>query len=114
MQRIKLDQDIKPLSEFRANATACLQQVRETGRPIIITQHGKSSAVLIDVREYEQLIEKLELLQETISAESQIEQNLGVPHDAVSQQKEKLDDTELVASLKNGLEDIKKGDFTIV
>ena len=86
IQRIKLDQDIKPLSEFRANATSCLQQVHETKRPIVITQHGKSSAVLIDVQEYEQLIEKLELLQEIRTAESQIEQNLGIPHDVAKQQ----------------------------
>ncbi len=82
MQRIKLDQDIKPLSEFRANATTCLQQVRDTKRPLIITQHGKSSAVLMDVHEYEQLIEKLELLQDIRLAESQIEKNQGISHEA--------------------------------
>ncbi|MCP4294138.1 MAG: type II toxin-antitoxin system Phd/YefM family antitoxin [Proteobacteria bacterium] len=85
MQRIKLDQDIKPLSEFRANATACLQQVHDTGRPLIITQHGKSSAVLLDVQEYEQLVEELELLQEVKLAESQLDQNQGIPNSSAKQ-----------------------------
>lgn len=85
MQRIKLDQDIKPLSEFRANATACLQQVHETRRPMIITQHGKSSAVLMDVLEYEKLIEKLELLQEVKVAEAQLDQNQGISHKTAKQ-----------------------------
>jgi len=86
MLRIRLDQDIKPLSEFRANATACLQQVHETGRPIVITQHGKSSAVLMDVHEYEQLMDKLELLQEISLAETQFEQNQGISHKSAKQQ----------------------------
>jgi PHD/YefM family antitoxin component YafN of YafNO toxin-antitoxin module len=47
---------------------------------MIITQHGKSSAVLMDVHEYEQLIEKLELLQEIKVAETQLDQNQGVSH----------------------------------
>jgi len=85
MQRIKLDQDIKPLSEFRANATACLKQVHETRRPMIITQHGKSSAVLMDVHEYEQLIENLELLQEVKLAEAQLDQNQGISNKTAKQ-----------------------------
>ncbi|MBT4289081.1 MAG: type II toxin-antitoxin system Phd/YefM family antitoxin [Deltaproteobacteria bacterium] len=85
MQRIKLDQDIKPLSEFRANATACIKQVTETRRPLIITQHGKSSAVLMDVQEYERLLEKIELLQDIKLAEAQLDQNQGLSHKNVKQ-----------------------------
>ena len=85
MERIKLNKDIKPLSEFRANATACLKQVHETRRPIIITQHGKSSAVLMDVHEYEQLVNNLELLQEIRVAENQFDQNQGVSHEIAKQ-----------------------------
>ncbi len=85
MQRIKLDQDIKPLSEFRANATAGLHQVHETRRPMIITQHGKSSAVLMDVHEYEQLVDKLELLQDIKTAEAQLEQKQGISHKTAKQ-----------------------------
>lgn len=83
MERINLNQDIKPLSEFRANATACIKQVHDTKRPIVITQHGKSSAVLMDVHEYEALLEKLELLQDIRLAEAQISNGQGVPHDQV-------------------------------
>ncbi|NHZ87021.1 MAG: prevent-host-death family protein, partial [Planctomycetia bacterium] len=39
---------------------------------LILTQHGKSAAVLIDVAEYQATIEKLELLQEVQLAERQI------------------------------------------
>lgn len=72
MKRIELDKDIKPLSEFCANAPSFLNQIRMTKRPLVITQHGKSVAVLLDVREYEALIEKLEVLSEIFQAEGDI------------------------------------------
>jgi len=37
-----------------------------------LTQNGKSSAVLIDVAEYQSIIDKMELLQEVQKAERQI------------------------------------------
>jgi len=72
MHKINYESDIKPLSEFRANAAGFVKQVKESKRPLIITQHGKSSAVLVDVAEYQALIEKLEVLQEIQIAEQQI------------------------------------------
>jgi len=64
MQRIKIDQDIRSMSEFRSGIALFLKQVRETKRPLVITQHGKGVAVLLDVAEYEAMIEKIELLQD--------------------------------------------------
>jgi prevent-host-death family protein len=70
--RIELDKDVKPISEFRANATTLIDQVNKTKRPLVITQHGKSSAVLLDVREYESLLDRLELLTDIADAEEDI------------------------------------------
>ena len=64
MQRLILDQDIKPMSEFRAHTAACIQQVQTSKRPVVITQHGKSAAVLIDVSEFEAMSRRLELLED--------------------------------------------------
>jgi prevent-host-death family protein len=64
MKRLVLDQDVKPLSEFRSNAALLLEHVRTTKRPLVITQHGRSAAVLLDVKEYEKLMDKIDLLQE--------------------------------------------------
>ena len=72
MRQINLENDIKPLSEFRANAANFVKQVKDTKRPLILTQHGKSSAVLVDVSAYQALIEKLELLQDVQLAEQQL------------------------------------------
>lgn len=81
MNRLLLDQDIKPLSDFRANAATFLKQVQKTKRPLVITSHGKSAAVLIDVSEYEALIDKIELLQDIHAAEQQLEAGKGIGHE---------------------------------
>ena len=82
MQRLMIDQDIKPLSELRANAAAIVQQVRDTKRPLVLTQHGRGAAVLLDVNEYEKLLEKLELFEDIRVAEQEAAQGLGMSHKA--------------------------------
>jgi prevent-host-death family protein len=56
MDRIDLENDIRPLSEFRANTASLVTQVRKTGRPLVLTQHGKSAVVLLDVRLYQSML----------------------------------------------------------
>ena len=81
MHRIQLDRDIQSVSEFRAHATNYINQVKETKRPLVLTQHGKSSAVLLDVVEYEKLIEKLELIQDVRAGQKEISEGKGIEHD---------------------------------
>ena len=86
MQRVNLDQDVKPISEFRANAASLVQQVQRTKRPLVITQQGRSAAVLLDVVEYEKLLERLELLQDIHTAETEIESGRAISHAAARRQ----------------------------
>jgi len=72
MYKIQLDQDIQPLSEFRSKVAFYFDKVRKTKRPLIITQNGKSSAILLDVSAYQALIDKLEVLEDIKFAEEQI------------------------------------------
>ena len=86
MHGIRFSRDIRPLSEFRANAAAFVQQVRSTQRPLVLTQHGRGAAVLLDITEYERLIEQIELLQEIQTAEHQLSEGQGVEHHAAKEQ----------------------------
>lgn len=72
MLKVNLETDIKPLAEVRASMTACIEQVHKTGRPLVITKQGKSAAILLDVAVYEALMERLELLEDIQTAETQI------------------------------------------
>ena len=78
MSRIHFNEDIQPLSSFRAGAASFIRQINETRRPIIITQRGKGVAVVIGVSEYEAMQEKIELLEEVQKAEAQLSAGLGV------------------------------------
>ena len=59
-----LEADIKPVSDFRANSAALLRQVRESGRPIVLTQRGRSAAVVVDVGTYQALLDELDELRD--------------------------------------------------
>ena len=81
MQRLKIDTDIKPLSEVRTGIATFIKQVHETKRPVVITQRGKSVAVLIDAHEYEAMQDKIELLTEIQTSMGQLENGVGVDHE---------------------------------
>ena len=81
MQRLKFDQDIKPISEVRTGIANIIKQVHDTKRPVVITQHGKSVAVLLDAYEYEAIQEKLELLTDVQASLNQLENGQGIAHE---------------------------------
>ncbi len=76
--RINLQTDVKPVSEFRANAAELIDQVRDSGRPLVLTQRGKPAVVVLDVPGYERLLTEIELLREARTAVAQLEAGDGV------------------------------------
>lgn len=84
MPKLKPSRDIQPVTEFRANAAQVIEQVRETGAPVILTQHGRGAAVLLDVEAYEAMVDELELLRDVQSAEAQVAAGKGRSHAAVA------------------------------
>jgi prevent-host-death family protein len=62
-------QDVRPVTEFRAHTSAFLEQIRATKRAVILTQHGRSAAVLLDVAVYEDLLGELAQLRERVDPE---------------------------------------------
>ncbi len=80
MQKLKINQDIKPLSEVRNKMAVFIKQVHETKRPLIITRRGKSAAVLIDAQEFEAMEEKIELLSDVQTSLNQLAAGEGIGH----------------------------------
>ncbi len=80
MKRLRINEDIRPMSEFRTAIASFLKQIHDTKRPLIITQHGKGVAVLLDANEYEAMQEKIELLQDIQTSISQVEGGRGIEH----------------------------------
>jgi len=68
-----------------------LEQVRTTKRPLVITQHGKSAAVVLDVEEYEALVEELEVIRDIRQAKAELARGEGIPHtDVVTELRARL------------------------
>jgi prevent-host-death family protein len=61
---LNLEADIQPVSDFRANTASVLRQVRDTGRPVVLTQRGRGAAVLVDVRVYQSMVDELDELRD--------------------------------------------------
>lgn len=69
---LRVEQDIQPVSAFRSNAARLIAQVQANKRALVLTQRGRSAAVVLDAAEYDRLIERLELLQDVHQANAQI------------------------------------------
>jgi prevent-host-death family protein len=78
MQRLRINEDIRPLSEVRTGMANFIKQVQETRRPLVITQHGKGVAVLVDAHEFEAMQDKLDLLMDVQISLQQIDNGQGL------------------------------------
>jgi antitoxin YefM len=81
MRPLKLDQDIRPLSEFRAGVASFVKQINDTHRPLVLTQHGRGVVVVVDIAEYAAMRERLEIIDDIASARAQLAAGEGIPHD---------------------------------
>ena len=78
MAVLKPSQDVQPLSAFRANAAGFLDQVRSTKRPLVLTQHGKSAAIVLDVDQYEALVDEIEVIRDIRQAKAELARGEGI------------------------------------
>ena len=83
MQEIKINQDIRSMSEIRNSMASYIKQVHQTKRPVIITQHGKGVAVLMGANEFEAMQEKINLLSDVQTSLTQLANGDGIPHQRV-------------------------------
>lgn len=72
MPQVNYAEDIVPLSSFRADVTHLMAQTRRTHRPIVITQNGRAANVFLDVSDYQQLLDKLDLMKDIYKGEQDI------------------------------------------
>jgi antitoxin YefM len=84
MAPLRPSTDVRPVTEFRANTSAVIEQMHSTKRPVILTQHGRSAAVLLDPEVYEGMIDEIELLRDLAISEAQATACQVLPHDEVA------------------------------
>jgi prevent-host-death family protein len=67
-------EDIRPISYVKAHAPDVLNQVRETQRPLYITQNGEAKAVLLDTESYERMTKALGMLKLLTQGEQDVQE----------------------------------------
>jgi prevent-host-death family protein len=57
---MNLDRDIHSLTDFKKNTPEFLQQLKDTGDPVILTINGKAELVVQDAASYQKLLDLAE------------------------------------------------------
>lgn len=52
---LRVAEDIVPIAELKAHLSEVVRTLRDRGRPIVVTQHGKAAAVVLSPDEYDRL-----------------------------------------------------------
>jgi antitoxin YefM len=58
MSLLSVSKDIVPIGQFKTGLAGWFKSVRESGRPLIITQNGKPAGVLLSPSEFDELAYK--------------------------------------------------------
>jgi len=58
MKPLHLSEDIVPLGELESQASRVLQKLKDSHRPVVITQNGRPAAVLITPEDFDRIRER--------------------------------------------------------
>ena len=58
--------NITPLTDFRNNIKKYLEEISVHKKPILLTQHGKSAAVIMDAEKYQEMQDQIDFMKKVI------------------------------------------------
>ena len=83
INRCRPSEDVVPFSECRNNLSAYITRVRETHRPILITQNGRAASYLVDAESMDELFDQIELSRDVEISRREFASGKGIPSDEV-------------------------------
>jgi PHD/YefM family antitoxin component YafN of YafNO toxin-antitoxin module len=82
---LDIARDINSLSNFKRNTSEFIQQLKETGSPLVLTINGVSELVVQSAESYQQILDRLEYLETAQGIrEGLAEHDQGLGKDAIS------------------------------
>jgi prevent-host-death family protein len=87
---IDLVEDIKPISYVKSNTAEIIKQVGEKNNPVVITQNGEPKAVLMNVKQYQNIIDSINLLKILAIGENDIKNKRLYTHSEVKKKMQKI------------------------
>lgn len=71
---ISITEDIRPITDLKRNSQEILSHIHATKRPVVLTVNGRTDAVLLDAKVYEEMAKAFELSKMLSVAEDDINQ----------------------------------------
>ncbi len=81
---VNLAEDIYPVSSLEVQAKQLIEKIKQTKRPLILTEAGRSVAALIDIGEFQALRDQLSLMLDLLEI-TQAEQGPFTAHEQVKE-----------------------------
>ena len=75
--------DIIPITDLRQDAAAALKRVKSSRQPVVITQRGRATAVLLSLEAYERSEQERQILRHLARGEQEIKAGKGFDLDEV-------------------------------
>jgi len=63
---VRFSQDVVPLGDMKVNPGKIVRRVDETGRPVLLTSHGRGVAVVQSLADYEAAQEEREFMRAVV------------------------------------------------
>lgn len=83
LRRCRPSEDVVPFSECRNNLSMYIGRVRETHRPVLITQNGRAASYLVDAMSMDELFDQIELSRDIEISRRELAEGGGIPNDEV-------------------------------
>ena len=78
---MRVAEDIVTIGQFKTHASQMLRQLRESRRPLVITQHGVPAAVVLTPAEYDRLAEERAFVTAVAEGLADVEDGRLVSHE---------------------------------
>jgi len=60
---LDISKDIQSLANFQRNTFKLIEELKETGQPVVLTVNGKAEVVVQDSKSYQKLLDTIERLE---------------------------------------------------
>ena len=90
LRRCRPSEDVIPFSECRNNLSTYIARVRETRRPVLITQNGRAASYLVDAEFLDNVFDQIELAHDINISRREFAEGKGIPHEKVMRKMDEL------------------------
>ncbi len=76
---VKFSEDVVSLGDMKVNPGKIVRRVDETGRPVLLTSHGRGGAVVQSLSDYEAAQEEREFMRAVVAGLADVDAGRVVP-----------------------------------